>query len=51
MQTADEPLTGEAPDIPAECAIQGLDGFRAFARDGDASAQFLLHRLGFKPAA
>lgn len=47
VDTADPPLTGEAPDIPAEYAIQGLDGFRAFARDADASRRFLLDHLGF----
>jgi glyoxalase family protein len=51
VKTADPPLTGEAPDIPAEFAIQGLDGFRAFARAPDASERFLVDRLGFKPLA
>jgi glyoxalase family protein len=47
VDTGDEPLTGEAPDIPAEFALQGLDGFHAFARDRDASEQFITERLGF----
>jgi len=47
-EAADEPLTGQAPDIPADYAIQGLDGFRAFARDRDASERFLTGRLGFQ---
>jgi glyoxalase family protein len=45
----DDPLTGEAPDIPAEFALQGLDGFRAFARDREASEGFLTERLSFAP--
>jgi glyoxalase family protein len=45
--TPDEPLTGEAPDIPAEFALQGLDGFRAYATDADASERFVTARLGF----
>ncbi len=48
VDTTDPPLIGEAPDIPAELALQGLDGFHAFARDHDASERFLTERLGFK---
>ncbi|HWF53181.1 MAG TPA: VOC family protein [Solirubrobacteraceae bacterium] len=47
VRTDEPPLTGEAPDIPGENAIQGLDGFRAFARDQDASVRFLIDELGF----
>jgi glyoxalase family protein len=49
VTTPDPPLTGEAPDIPAVHAIQGLDGFHAFARDQGASERFLTECLGFKP--
>jgi glyoxalase family protein len=49
VATEDPPLVGEAPDIPAEYALQGFDGFRAFARDQAASERFLTGSLGFKP--
>jgi glyoxalase family protein len=49
VDTPDPPLAGEAPDIPAEYALQGLDGFRAFARDSEASRRFLSEQLNFTP--
>jgi glyoxalase family protein len=49
VDTPDSALTGEAPDIPPEFALQGLDGFHAFARDREASERFLTQRLGFTP--
>lgn len=42
----DAPLTAHADDIPAEHALQGFHGVRAFASRPDRSAQ-LLTRLGF----
>jgi glyoxalase family protein len=47
VDVADPPLIGEAPDVPAEFALQGFDGVRAFARDEDASRRFLLDKLAF----
>jgi glyoxalase family protein len=47
VNTSDEPLIGEAPDIPAEFALQGLDGFHAYATDAHASEQFITEQLGF----
>jgi glyoxalase family protein len=41
VQTSDEPLTGESPEVPAELALQGFDGVHAYERDPDASAAFL----------
>src|SRR3954468_20830021 len=49
VETADEPLTAESPDIPAEHAIRGFDGVRAYARTAGASTAFLEEGLGFEP--
>ena len=43
----DEPLTAEHPEIPAELALQGFDGVRAYASDPDRSAELLAETLGF----
>jgi glyoxalase family protein len=51
VSTTDPPLTGEAPDIPSEFALTGLDGFRAFATDQAASERFITEQLGFQPMA
>ncbi len=45
----DEPLTAEHPEIPAELALQGFDGVRAYASDPDRSADLLAETLGFAP--
>jgi glyoxalase family protein len=45
----DEPLTAEHPEIPAELALQGFDGVRAYASDPDRSAELLAETLGFVP--
>jgi len=42
----DEPLTAEHPEIPAEHALQGFAGVRAYAADPDASAPLLEMVLG-----
>jgi glyoxalase family protein len=47
VDVPEAPLIGEAPDIPAEHALQGFDGVRAFARDEEASRRFITERLGF----
>ena len=43
----DAPLVAAAPDIPAEHALQGFEGVRAYAAEPDASAP-LLEALGFE---
>jgi glyoxalase family protein len=43
----DEPLVADHPEIPAELALQGFDGVRAFAFDRDQSRPFLEGALGF----
>jgi len=48
VQTDDEPLTADHPDIPAELALQGFDGVRAYA-DTAPSKQFLEEALAFEP--
>ncbi len=47
---ADEPLRASAPDIPAEHALLGFDGVRAYAVDPSRSAGLLLDTLGFTTA-
>ena len=48
VETDDEPLVAESPDIPREHALQGFDGVRAFAADPGRSAQLLQDALGFE---
>jgi glyoxalase family protein len=48
VETADEPLTAEHPEIPAEHRIQGFDRVRAFAQDPEASREFLEGALEFE---
>jgi glyoxalase family protein len=49
VDTADDPLTAEHPDIPAELALQGFDGVRAYSPEPDASRGFLEETLRFSP--
>src|SRR5262249_22509570 len=49
VTTADAPLIAEHPEIPAEDALQGFDGARAFASSPEASRDLLEHVLGFTP--
>jgi glyoxalase family protein len=49
VETDDEPLVADHPEIPADLAVQGFDGVRAFALDPGASAQFLQSALEFAP--
>jgi glyoxalase family protein len=46
-QTDDEPLTADHPEVPAEVALQGFDGVRAYSLDPEASRQFLEGALDF----
>jgi glyoxalase family protein len=47
VDVPEEPLIGEAPDIPAEFALQGFDGVRIFSRDESASRDFVTSKLNF----
>jgi glyoxalase family protein len=49
VQTSDEPLVADSPDIPSEHALQGFDSVRAYPRAADASKEFLEQGLGFEP--
>jgi glyoxalase family protein len=49
VETTDEPLVAEDPEIPREHAIQGFDSVRAYSREPDASRVFLEDTLGFQP--
>ena len=47
--TTDEPLVAVNPEIPAELALQGFDGVRAFARDPEGSRKLLEEAMAFTP--
>jgi glyoxalase family protein len=49
VATDDEPLVAEHPEIPADLALQGFDGVRAYSLAPDASRTFLEDALGFTP--
>jgi glyoxalase family protein len=51
VQSNDEPLVARHPEIPAEHALQGFDGVRAYAADPDRSRPLLEETLGFEPFA
>lgn len=47
VETDDEPLVADHPEIPAELALQGFDGVRAHSLDPEQSRRFLETALGF----
>jgi glyoxalase family protein len=49
VQTTDEPLVAVHPEIPAELALQGFDGVRAYAAAPDRSRSLLEESLRFAP--
>jgi glyoxalase family protein len=49
VETGDEPLTAEHPEIPAELALQGFDSVRAYTDDPDRSRGLLEETLEFEP--
>jgi glyoxalase family protein len=49
VETDDEPLTAEHPEIPAELALQGFDGVCAYASDPARSRGLLEEVLEFEP--
>ena len=49
VDTSDEPLVAEDPEIPREHALQGFHAVRAYARDPEQSRPFLEGPLGFEP--
>ncbi len=48
-EAADEPLVAWHPEIPAEVALEGFDGVRAFAGEPEHSRALLETVLGFEP--
>lgn len=51
VETTDDPLTAEHPDIPEGMALQGFDGVRAYTSDPVASRALLEEALHFEPAS
>jgi glyoxalase family protein len=49
VDTDDEPLTADHPEVPAEHALQGFDGVRAFTADPERSRELLEQTLAFEP--
>jgi glyoxalase family protein len=49
VETEDEPLIAEHPDVSAELALQGFDGALAYSSDPEASRSLLEEALGFEP--
>src|SRR4051812_44158067 len=47
--SGDDPLVALHPEIPAEVALQGFAGVRAYAHAPGASSSFLEQTLGFEP--
>jgi glyoxalase family protein len=45
----DEPLTAEHPEVPAEHALQGFHGVRAYASEPERSRPLLTEALNFEP--
>jgi glyoxalase family protein len=50
VDTDDEPLIAQLPEIPADVALQGFDGVRAYSLEPEASHTFLEQTLGFRAA-
>src|SRR5262249_59500215 len=50
VETDDEPLVAEPPEIPSSLALQGFDGVRAYSSAPEASRSLLESTLGFKPS-
>ena len=51
VDVPDAPLIAEHPEVPAEHALQGFHGVRAFAVDPERSRRLLEEGLSFAPAA
>src|SRR6266516_4900208 len=49
VETGDEPLIAEHPEIPKELALQGFNGVRAYTADPQRSRAFLEDALEFDP--
>jgi glyoxalase family protein len=49
VETDDEPLIAEHPEVPRELALQGFDGAIAYSSNPEASRPLLTDALGFQP--
>jgi len=49
VETSDEPLIADHPEVPKEVALQGFDSVRAYTADPEQSRRFLEQTLGFAP--
>jgi glyoxalase family protein len=49
VETSDEPLIAEHPEVPSEMALQGFDGAIAYSSNPEASRPLLEEALGFEP--
>ena len=49
VETEDDPLVARHPEVPAEHALQGFDGVRAYTADQERSRRFLQDALEFEP--
>jgi glyoxalase family protein len=49
VETTDESLVAEHPEIPADLALQGFDSVRVYTDDPSRSAAFLESGMGFRP--
>jgi glyoxalase family protein len=49
VETADEPLIANHPEVPSEFALQGFDGVRAYSSSPDRSRPLFEEALAFEP--
>ena len=49
VETDDDPLVADHPEIAPEVALQGFDGVRAYAAEPERSRQLFEETLGFEP--
>jgi glyoxalase family protein len=47
VESADDPLIADHPEVPRELALQGFDGVRAYSAEPERSRTFLEGALGF----
>ncbi len=47
VETSDDPLIADHPDVPAEVALQGFEGVRSYAADPEMSRGFFEEVLNF----
>jgi glyoxalase family protein len=48
VESGDEPLIADHPEVPRELALQGFDGVRAYSAEPERSRSFLQEGLGFE---